>query len=1040
MQRRTERQAAKLGRRRVIMAAICLWLGWSEALWPAEAVTVPGDVNAICLYSDFFYNLPQNDFIYYLNDRLLYTEPPNDQLYPDGWRSLLLRLTTRHRDIRDFLETHNRTDPMRITLNLNTTYGWERGSELLGLLGILLRRQANQQLLLVEDTSERAVRYFSFSRMDLANWQKQLNKNGILYFELKESAVSQPWELRFLREITGLDLNEKNFWETLLQNKRFSLLLGLLFRLSEEEIDFIGRSIPQQKNKAWQKIYGNKKMLLGLFVLSSALRVRQGELLVPGGREAELFWSTGAAIDLRKSPFAFLESLATRDDGKLNYLYVFSFFLPPETRRLMLGGFDPAAMRDIYPRIELAGNEKLTTDRFPRLGEQTYFTLGYAMNVNGGVMHLPGGNPAWDEALTDAPPPVASADVSGSATALEFVRSLLKGGSGNADRPGKLQRFITLVSKFQNRDALLTADSLRLLAENLDKCSVLVDYIEKIPLQKTETVRQMFAWLKRLEKLDRDDRALTAAVFQSLFEILAHSARHSPRLRDFDQLVSDILQFPLQRAALLDAVLDFLNVQLNLQKRAVAPDQALFDWLSDGLTDLRIVQGDEPYQYALTEQFQSTLREILESQEVCPLSVLFQIQGVLQKAVRDRQFAGTFFGEELTDAFHALPFPDMSKSAPTSILRRVVPYSRGDLESELSDFIRKAATRTDGDILGPLANRLKGNYLIYHLKDYLVAFAYALNAKSAKLRIFLNPNMIRLHDFEEFGSVTPWNYGGVPLGKENFPGFYLKGGLSRLNLSLAAIWKDHLFGKKIIYDNEQAQAVLYNVLDFYPQPPLHYSHSHVALLIDLAVELLQQAKSSPELKSFLMQEAGEVTAGYHYRKIMDYLMNRENDFYLFFSELFALGNRLAAQERFLDGFSARDEWEPLTKEPLRSQIAAELAHFGGIYPHTFGNLHPWKTALFPQEVANLFGTGWTAGEINAELKIKAAYHAFKCGVPAALLGQVMLSFLDDVCRKFYSQNYVKDYFSTYFIFDVFNNSHIKNFLKKSQQEGALKLQ
>lgn len=47
------------------------------------------------------------------------------------------------------------------------------------------------------------------------------------------------WDYGFLRQVTGLELNADSFFEILLKDEKFSLLLGALYRLTDREIDYI---------------------------------------------------------------------------------------------------------------------------------------------------------------------------------------------------------------------------------------------------------------------------------------------------------------------------------------------------------------------------------------------------------------------------------------------------------------------------------------------------------------------------------------------------------------------------------------------------------------------------------------------------------------------------------------------------------------------------------------------------------------------------------------------------------------------------------
>jgi len=71
-----------------------------------EAVAIPGDVGRISYYSNYFYNFPSEDFLYYLNDRLLYTERQDDVIIENGLRYHLLKIITTHKAIRNFIRAN----------------------------------------------------------------------------------------------------------------------------------------------------------------------------------------------------------------------------------------------------------------------------------------------------------------------------------------------------------------------------------------------------------------------------------------------------------------------------------------------------------------------------------------------------------------------------------------------------------------------------------------------------------------------------------------------------------------------------------------------------------------------------------------------------------------------------------------------------------------------------------------------------------------------------------------------------------------------
>ena len=74
-----------------------------------------------------------------------------------------------------------------------------------------------------------------------------------------------------------------------------------------------------------------------------------------------------------------------------------------------------------------------------------------------------------------------------------------------------------------------------------------------------------------------------------------------------------------------------------------------------------------------------------------------------------------------------------------------------------------------------------------------------------------------------------------------------------------------------------------------------------------------------------------------------------------------------------------------------------------------------------------------------EFKIKLGWLLHKKNIPVSLLGQVLYSYLNETVPRILSQNHAGDYFSTYFVFEIFNPSHLNKILKDCQKQGYLKL-
>jgi hypothetical protein len=188
-----------------------------------------------------------------------------------------------------------------------------------------------------------------------------------------------------------------------------------------------------------------------------------------------------------------------------------------------------------------------------------------------------------------------------------------------------------------------------------------------------------------------------------------------------------------------------------------------------------------------------------------------------------------------------------------------------------------------------------------------------------------------------------------------------------------------------------------------------------------------------------MTELSTITTGYHYRKAVHYLTGKSRDHNLFFSEIKKLGERFFKKGKYLEGSTYKRQLEAFTREPLAAMLKSQAPWFGNIYYHTFGNLNPQQFKMFPQGVANHFESGWTSGEMIDEFKIALGWHLHKKNIPTLLLGQILYSFIMKTAPMSFSQNHANDYFSTYFLFKIFNDSYVKSILKKLQEQGYMRL-
>jgi len=1015
-----------------------------------EMVVIPGDVSRICYYTNYFYNFPTEDFLYYLNDRLLFWERPDEFIVPKGIRERLLFVIDWHKKLKKFFQKNAEENKNHVSFNLIDPDGYDAAVQLLALLGYDLKKNDKGQYYLVTGQNYARGGYLNFSLIRPQVLEQQLNRTHTFYFNLKETELPLPVgiDLDFLQRVSGQKIDKNSFFEIMLKNERFSLLLGILYRLSNNEIQYIDQLIPGQKTEAWKKIYNDKKMLIGLFIFSNAFRVKkdqqnQFKIAVPGGDDAATFWTqmaekTGIQPDL--SSFNFLKNVITKDDGKLNYLYVFSYFLSDNARKALFFNYDASKVKKIYDHIHLKDGEKLNEMSFPEISDWSYFTLLYAFKVRGDEIYFPLGFETWLDTLKgdDSNQPNDSTNPSSS---LIKMISFLVAVEGNDNMPN-IRKFMAIYTKFSQRPQLLDKGVLKEIYNNYDKYNGLVDFIEKIPIKKPETVLELFDWVHRLESLGNGDQLLFTVIYQSLFEIFSYTAKYGPDLYDYDELITALIQLPLSKEDFYSKLFQFFEKYLNIKSRGLTLAQVMLR----GIPNPTVTIGGANFKFLIKNFFQKTINEILQAQEACSFTDLLEINRLFTESLTVKIPLNGSIALELKDIFLRLPYPGISDEAPKSIRDRVIPYNQDKMTDEVKRFINKLHIGASKKELKRDIGLLEGNFLIYQLRDHLLTLAYAVNAKDSNLKAFLNPNFVRLHDITGCEGYTLWdnNCKNKLKKRRQLSEYSLSGSISRLNVAFASRWQEHLFRENILLNPAHVQGLIMNILDLYPLPQVDQSLTYKALLVELGLGLLREATEniSKELKKDVIDVLQKVIAGYHYHTAMLYVNGESNHHNLYFSEICQLGEKFLKnyqQKDYLRGFPIWRKLKPFASPPLSDKINNELDHFGSIYSHTFGNVVPHYIELFPQELANFMNTGWLSGSMINEFKIKLAYHMNKKQTPPALLGQFLYMYLDTTGRRFLRQNHVNDYPISYFIFDIFNTSHLNRLITKLKKEGYLKL-
>ena len=1053
------------------------------SLMPGSTVKLPGSITNFVSYMQSF-SATEEDIIYHLTETLLFEQMPAfeeilkvallesrrfrykyedykraRQLYTNIRKMTLKyrieRVISRHRILKEYLIKKIAGDPSgKISLDLKHPQESALAKFAFKQMGLILKKDANHRYRLVESYSPphyEANHYYQILGINTWGLERVLNKTHRFDLQLKDFEAGIPWTLDFLREITGLELTPDSFAEILTRDNRFLLLVGLLYRLSDREIDYINRLRPNLN--AWKKIYNDDRLLCGMFVLSYALRVKNGQLVLPGAPhpQAAPFWNQLTGSDYLRRPFEFLEQLAVKDGGKLNYFYIFTFFLPEDTQKKVWCDFNEQKFREIYHLVQLDKKEKIRGLDIPGLRDFGFFTLVYALKTRDGEIEFPGGIDAWAEAIGIRE--TKKTGKGNKSSDFELLKYLLR----TSKKKDSLKRFIPIYCKFFLRPEILTPEVIRTLYENYLEYNVLVDFIEKIPIKDPQTVLELFSWAKSFKNVKGRDTVV--AVFQSLLELLAQKAKYAPDLYQYDRLVRELLQIPLSEKSLYDNIFRFLARHLEIDLTPSEADQSFWDFLLPA--DPEVVVHNQTYRLETSSVLKKHILIMFEKQSTTRLSLLVKINRLLDyfgSPTSTQSYKE--MGKQLFESFRQLPLPEeIEEERMKKIRREVNPFSRRNvtfvreplpetystakLFKNLNRLLAKKAKQAPQARINAIIQEIKQDCLLQELKNFLLTAIYAVTIKNSKLPVFLNPNLTWHHDFSPYGGTNPWNHSAVAQRRRLVAGYHLEGGLSRLNITLAFPYSEHIFGKAIGYQPVQGVPIITDILDIFPYPLINRAQEYTGLLVKFAEELLEKSRENPALRETLKDELMRMTAGYRYRRIIEKLGNpgskgKSSDSLLYFSQLLRLGEGLFNKGTALREFSQKQQLEAFREPALYRAVREESNQLGSIYYYTFGTLKPYRYSLFPVPLAQLFVSRWTSAEMIDELKVKIAYLSYLEQMPPQLMGCMAYRYLLTAADLFFHGSRI-DYHRTYYMYSVFNYLYLNQIYNTMRKLGILRL-
>ena len=214
-------------------------------------------------------------------------------------------------------------------------------------LGLRLRERSNTYTVELDDSSEARERasWLEANGIRAHDIIESLNARRATPIALPEMSVRLPLPDFWARELSNPD------WligAQIISDRRSALFYYGLMSLDDQTLTFLGQHVA-----VLQHLRNDRA---GVFAtLGRSVRVRNGQVVVPGGAPAVAAW-TSLVGETPEAADVFIRALMGRDDGRLAYFYDLAAHLDPTRRAFLLGlDGDPGGAsrraRDVYARF-----------------------------------------------------------------------------------------------------------------------------------------------------------------------------------------------------------------------------------------------------------------------------------------------------------------------------------------------------------------------------------------------------------------------------------------------------------------------------------------------------------------------------------------------------------------------------------------------------------------------------------------------------------------------------------------------------------------
>lgn len=405
-----------------------------------------------------------------------------------------------------------------------------------------------------------------------AAFLEKLHAGETVTVSVADAPAPLPYGLAAWREtLSESDLTAQSAFLYFDKNVRASRMLVALSALDPQTREELRTLVRDEKgrHRGWAMLYEDTLEPFSRY--PEALMLRNGQIVLPGGKEAEPIWTNifGVAPSDRAR---FLTALFDVDGGKGAYVVDTLQHLPDATVRELLfgktGGGEKAVkrFRRLYKSFDRAADNFELTKRDPYDFAQL---APFIRMSDEGALSLPavdadGDFPRNESELAEEVARARSSAASPEESLRRLFRHDTTGRAGSF--PGQ-RRFLFASSLLAQNPALSDPGLVILLYRGLDRFLPAYAVLQDLPLDGPELARRYLFALDRLDRRsDSRDREIAIGLFECDVELLARLSR------------SDALPPPAIRSLFADLLAIPLFAQEGVSP--AAGEAALYQWLS----------------------------------------------------------------------------------------------------------------------------------------------------------------------------------------------------------------------------------------------------------------------------------------------------------------------------------------------------------------------------------------------------------------------------------------------------------------------------